>query len=135
MSFLCRKNRFWISYHDWHPDLTLPTKSTIVTTRTDEFWSHNFACNDYCNFYDVQYPFEIEFPIVTGQSITTLKSVEYILECYKRDSYNCVDQFHVLDYNFDYAVIHNTEQVSAYLKLNIIVYYPIKNVSFTCKTS
>lgn len=113
------KNRFWISFHDWHPDLTLPTKSTIVSTRTNEFWSHNVACNDYCNFYGVQYPFEIEFPIVTGQSITTLKSVEYVLECYKRDNYNCVDQFHVLDYNFDYAVIHNTEQVSAYLRLNI----------------
>ncbi len=113
------KNRYWISFHDWHPDLTLPTKSTIVTTRTNEFWSHNQACNDYCNFYDVQYPFEIEFPIVTGQTITTLKSVEYMLECYRRESDYCVDQFHVLDYNFDYAVIHNTEQVSAYMRLNI----------------
>jgi hypothetical protein len=113
------KNRYWISFHDWHPSLTLPTKSTIVTTRDDEFWSHNFACNDYCNFYGTQYPFEIEFPIVTGQTITTLKNVEYILECYRRENDYCVDQFHVLDYNFDYAVIHNTEQTSAYLKLNI----------------
>jgi hypothetical protein len=113
------KNRFWISFHDWHPDLTLPTKSTIVSTRENEFWSHNLACNDYCNFYGIQYPFEIEFPIVTGQTITTLKSVEYVLECYRRNLDNCVDQFHVLDYNFDYAVIHNTEQTSAYLRLNI----------------
>jgi hypothetical protein len=113
------KNRFWISFHDWHPDLTLPTKSTIVSTRTDEFWAHNIECNDYCNFYGTQYPFEVEFPIVTGQSVTTLKSVEYVLECYKRNKENCVDQFHILDYNFDYAVIHNTEQTSAYLKLNI----------------
>jgi hypothetical protein len=113
------KNRFWISFHDWYPDLTLPTKSTIVSTRTDQFWAHNLNCNDYCNFYGTQYPFEIEFPIVTGQTITTLKSVEYVLECYRREKNYCVDQFHVLDYNFDYAVIHNTEQASAYLKLNI----------------
>jgi hypothetical protein len=36
-----------------------------------------------------------------------------------------VDQYHVLDFNFDRAVIHNTEQVTGYLNLNI---YPKNNV-------
>jgi hypothetical protein len=42
-------------------------------------------CNDYCNFYGQNYPFEIELPVITGQTITTMKSVEYLLESYKRN--------------------------------------------------
>ena len=52
--------------------------------------------------------------------------MEYILECYKNPSNNCVDQFQVLDYNFDIAVIHNAEQVSGYLNLNI---FPKNNIT------
>jgi hypothetical protein len=76
----------------------------------------------------VNYPFEIEIPIPTGQSVTTLKSIEYILECYRRSAFNCVDQFHVLDFNFDHAVIYNTEQVSGYLNLNL---FPKNNVTLS----
>ena len=32
---------------------------------------------------------------------------------------NCYDRFHVLDFNFDEAVIYNSEQCSGLLKLNI----------------
>ena len=62
----------------------------------------------------------------TQQNVTTLRSFEYILECYRRDNLYCVDQYHVLDYNFDEAVIYNSEQVSGYLNLNI---FPKNNIA------
>jgi len=138
------KNDFFISFHDWHPDLIIPTKTNYLTTKTvkelfngsqqlmADIWKHNDnpadICGTYCNFYGVDYPFEIEIPVATGQSITTLKSMEYVLECYKRSEYNCFDQYHVLDFNFDRAVVYNTEQVSGYLNLNL---FPKNNVALS----
>jgi hypothetical protein len=97
-----------------------------MSTKGGKIWKHNYLCCSYCNFYDVQYPFEIEIPLISGQSITTLKSIEYILECYKNTTHNWVDQFHVLDFNFDKAVVYNSEQVSGYLNLNI---FPKNNIT------
>ena len=122
------KNQFWISYHDWHPDLVMPSKITFSTVKNNGIWKHNFVCDTFCNFYGQNYPFEIEVPVVTGVTVTTIKSMEYFLECYKRDSYNCVDQFQVLDFNFDKAVVYNMEQVSGYLNLNV---FPKNNVSLS----
>ena len=122
------KSRFFISFHDWHPNLTIPTKNTFLTIKGDSLWRHNQACNDYCNFYGTNYPFEVELPIITGQTVTTARSMEYILECYRRSEFNCVDQFHVLDYNFDQAVVYNSEQVSGYLNLNL---FPKNNITLS----
>jgi len=122
------KNEFWISYHDWHPDLNIGSKDVFLTTKRNGIWKHNDTCSSFCNFYGNQYPFEIELPIVTGQTVTTVKSLEYILECYRRRPENCIDQFHVLDYNFDKAVVYNSEQVSGYLNLNI---FPKNNVTLS----
>lgn len=119
------KLQFWISFHDWHPDFYIPSKGTFLTTKKNGIWKHKAFCNDYCNFYGVQYPFEIELPVPTGQMVNTIKSIEYYLECYRRDRDLCIDQFHVLDYNFDQAVIFNSEQVSGYLNLNI---YPKNDI-------
>jgi hypothetical protein len=122
------KNEFWISYHDWYPDFVIPTKNYFITTKKNTGWRHNFICDQYCNYYGVDYPFEIELPIITGQTVTTIKSMEYILECYRRHPDNCVDQFQVLDFNFDKAVVFNSEQVSGYLNLNI---FPKNNITLS----
>lgn len=122
------KSQFWISFHDWHPDLVMPTKDSFITTRANQFYKHGANCGDYCNFYGVQYPFEIEFPVSTGQTVTTVKSIEYVLECYRREKRFCTDQFHVLDYNFDRLVIHNSEQISGYLNLNV---FPKNNIALS----
>lgn len=121
------KNEMWISFHDWHPDLVMPAKTVFLTTKKNSFWKHNFVCDSFCNYYGKDYPFELEYPIVTGQSPTVVKSFEYILECYKRAD-NCVDQFHVLDHNFDTAILYNSEQVSGYLNLNI---FPKNNITLS----
>ena len=120
------KTEHWISFHDWHPDFVLPARQYFITTKGGKLWKHNAVCNSYCNFYGVPQPFEVEIPLITGQTVTTLKSIEYILECYRNPSNNCVDQFQVLDYNFDKVVIHNAEQVSGYLNLNI---FPKNNIT------
>jgi hypothetical protein len=122
------KNEFFISFHDWHPDLFMPGKNSFMTTKLNGIWRHNSLCDSFCNFYGTDYPFEIELPMITGQTVKTVRSMEYILECYRRQQGNCVDQFHVLDYNFDQAVLYNSEQVSGYLNLNT---YPKNNVALS----
>jgi hypothetical protein len=121
------KNQFWISFHDWHPDLLLPTKDVFISTKGNGGWRHNWICDSYCNYYGLDYACEIDIPIVTGQSVTTTRSIEYILEAYRKTD-NCVDSHHVLDYNFDTAVVYNSEQVSGYLNLNI---YPKNDLPLT----
>lgn len=121
------KNQFFISFHDWHPDLVIPTKKVFLTTKFYGIWKHNDLCNNFCNFYNQNFPFEIELPINTGQTVSTIKSIEYILESYKRQI-NCYDQFHVLDFNFDRAVVFNSEQVSGYLNLNL---FPKNNITLS----
>ena len=46
----------WIGYHDWHPDLVLPSKKTFMTTKVDGLWVHADRCDSYCNFYGIDYP-------------------------------------------------------------------------------
>ena len=121
------KNQFWISFHDWHPDLFMPTKDVFISTKGTGGWRHNWICDKYCNYYGIDYACEIDVPITTGQSVTTTRSVEYIMEAYRKTD-NCVDSYHVLDYNFDTAVVYNSEQVSGYLNLNI---YPKNDLVLT----
>ena len=100
------KNQYWISFHTWHPDLFIPTKDIFLSSKRNTLWKHNYICDGFCNFYGVQQGWEIEFPIMTGQSVMTTRSMEYILECYRRNANSCIDQHQVLDYNFDEAVVY-----------------------------
>lgn len=122
------KNQYWLSFHTWHPDLLIPTKDIFLSSKNNTLWKHNYICDGFCNFYGEQKGWEIEFPIMTGQSVMTTRSMEYILECYRRNGNSCVDQHQVLDYNFDQAVVYNSEQVSGYLNLNL---YPKNDVNLS----
>ena len=122
------KQQYWVSFHDWHPDLLIPTKDIFLSTKGDSLWKHNYICDGFCNFYGQQYGFEIEFPIITGQTVMTTRSMEYILEAYRRRGDSCIDQHHVLDYNFDTAIVYNSEQVSGYLNLNL---YPKNDINLS----
>lgn len=110
------RTRKWISWHDWRPDLTMPSKLTFLTIKEGGIWKHNDRCDKFCNFYGVDYPFELEYKYHTGINVTTLQSIEYYLEVYKYNG-NCVDRYLYLDENFDEAVIFNNEQCSGLLKL------------------
>ncbi|NQY31313.1 MAG: hypothetical protein HRT69_17840, partial [Flavobacteriaceae bacterium] len=86
-------------------------------------WRHNYRCDLYANYYGVDYPWEIEVVQNSGQQVNTVRSIEYQLETYvyKGDLiHGCGDdRWHDLDFNFDQAIIHNTEQISGLLKLNL----------------
>ena len=111
------KAKAWISFHDWHPNFMLPSKNNFLSVANRGIWKHNDTHHSYCNFYGINYPFEVEFATPTGQTVNTLKSIEYQMEVYQW--INDVDRNHVLDFNFDKAVIYNTEQISGELRLNL----------------
>lgn len=110
------KNKMWLSFHDWKPTFIIPSKTRFMSVDTDSIWKHNMRCDLFCNFYGKDYPFEVEFVSSTGQMVNSVRSVEYLMEAYRY--YNdCADRFHVLDQNFDQAVVYNSEQVSGILEL------------------
>jgi len=136
----------WISFHDWHPELVMPSINHFFTTKTNNssgvinrggIWRHNATCQSYANYYGDNYPWEIELIENTGQNVMTLRNVEYQLESYVYggDLINgCADdRWHDLDFNFDESIIYNTEQISGLLKLELnpkedpygMIQYPI----------
>ena len=112
------KLKAWISFHDWHPNFLIPSSKHFHTTKGKGIWTHNERWDSYCNYYGTNYPWEVEYPIVTPNNITTLRSVEYTLDVYKFYN-NGKDFFHILDENFDRAIIYNSEQISGLLRLTI----------------
>ncbi len=99
-------------------------------------WKHNDRCDLYANYYEKDYPWEVEWVESIGQTVNTIRSIEYQLESYIYKGNlgdGCGDRFHDLDWNFDDAIIHNSEQVSGLLKLTLdpkndvplITQYPI----------
>lgn len=112
------KAQIWISFHDWHPNLSFPSKLNFITTDGNKLWRHNDTSQSYCNFYGVNYPFQVEYVLDSGQQVDTLRNIEYLLESYIYDV-DGIDRFHILDYNFDELVVYNSEQVSGLLNLNL----------------
>lgn len=116
------KIKAWLSFHDWHPELGISNIKGFLTTKTQNgvgtIWKHFNNPAKFCNYYGVDYPFEIDYVSSTGQNVTTTRSVEYLLECYIYDN-DGIDRYEVLDHNFNRAVVYNNEQVSGLLDLNI----------------
>ena len=104
-------------------------------------WRHNARCDSYANYYNVQYPWEIELVANTGQTVNTVRSMEYQMEAYvyKNDpGYLCGDdKWEDLNFNFDQSIIYNNEQVSGILQLTptpfnnpiLELTYPIINLN------
>lgn len=117
ISFDTRSNMF-ISWHDWHPEWILQSERHFITIKDGTAWKHNERCDSFCNFYGIDYPFEVEYTISNGQNVEILKNIEYQMDMglYYSDCRN----FHtVLDDNFDYLIVYNTEQCSGLLHLNL----------------
>ena len=112
------KIKSWISFHDWIPSFLMPGKNHFMSVLDNSIWKHNMRCDSYCNFYNKDYPWEVEFVSSTGQMVTTMRNIEYLLEAYKYFN-DCADKFHILDENFDEGIVYNSEQISGLLKLHI----------------
>lgn len=112
------KAKVWMSFHSWMPTLMMPARNHFYTINKNSLWKHNERWDSYCNFYGVNYPWEIEIPVSTPNQITTLRNIEFYMDVYKY--YNDGNDFHhVLDEGFDRAIIFNSEQISGLLKLKI----------------
>lgn len=112
------KIKAWISFHTWHPTFLMPSQTHFNTIMNDGIWKHNNRWDSYCNFYDTNHPWLVEYPIVTPNNVTTLRNLEYYMDVYQY--YNDGrDYNHILDENFDRAVIYNSEQISGLLRLKI----------------
>ena len=100
--------------------------TTLPNNKVSSFWRHNDRCDLFANFYGVDYPWEIDLISNTGQSVNTIRSIEYQLETYvnKGEMANACggDSWEDLNFNFDQATIYNNEQVSGLLLLNMAPY-------------
>lgn len=109
-------DKAFTSWHDWHPDWIIQTDNHFMSIKDNGVWKHNEGHDSYCNFYGIDYPFEIEYLSNSGQQIETVRSVEYQLEVYRYKN-NGRNRFHVLNENFDHLIVHNTEQISPLLHM------------------
>ena len=90
-------------------------------------WKHNVRNDLFANYYGQDYPWEITLIENSGQVVNTLRSIEYQMEAYVFKNFNLprpqqmigVDRWHDLDWNFDEAIIYNSEQVSGLLTLDL----------------
>jgi hypothetical protein len=109
------KQEFWVSFHDWHPNYTLSSRTKFTAINGKDFWKHNVRFDNFCNFYGTDYPFEIEVPINTKQ-VSIVDSFEYYLDAVVYTDSPDVS-YTQLDGNFDQAVVSNREQCSGLLNL------------------
>lgn len=112
------KAETFVSFHDWIPDLTIPSYDHFFTIKGNSIWKHNSRHDLFNNYYGVSRPWEIEMPVVNVNNVTTLRNVEFTMEGYKYFN-DGLDFNHVLDATFDSAIIHNSEQNSGILKLKM----------------
>ena len=97
--------------------------STTANYDVGGFWRHNVRCDSFANFYNVDYPWEIDIISNTGQAVNTVRSFEYQLESYvyKGDpQYNMCggDKWEDINHNFDAAIVYNNDQTSGLLVIN-----------------
>ena len=124
-------------YVNQDPLVCLSSYTSIkpASNSISKIWRHNVRTDSFANYYGDDFPWEIEYSVVTPNTITTLRNFEYTLDVYKY--YNDGKDFnHILDENFDRAVIFNSEQNSGLLKLNLktkndpltLLTYPVVNI-------
>lgn len=108
------KDQAFISWHDWQPDWIIQGETHFYTIKNNGIWTHNNRCDSFCNFYNIDYPWEIEYLINNGGQNEILRNIEYTLESgiYFGD---CTYFHQILDDNFDQLVAYNLEQSTGYL--------------------
>lgn len=106
----------FIGWHDWHPDWIIQTEKHFMSVKDKGIWKHNETYENFCEYYGVPYPFEIEYVDSDGQIVSSRRSLEYQIEAYTYKNRGR-DRFHLLNQNFDELIVHNTEQMSPPLVL------------------
>lgn len=109
-------NQCFISHHDWHPDWVIQENSHFLSVKDNKIYRHNDRCDNFCNYYDKDYPYELEYTVSTGQNIHILRSIEFENEVFINKN-NCRDRFQEHHTTFNKMVVHNNDQISGYLEL------------------
>jgi len=122
LSYDCASKK-WISYHSWIPALNIPAKTHPLLSNSfadtgKSLWRMNNRTDLFCNYFGVQYPFEVSYYAGIGSNENTLSSVEVISESYQYRA-NSTDRFQIFDHFFDEALVYNPEQNSYWLSLTI----------------
>lgn len=125
-------DKSFVSWHDWHPDYIIQTDNHFMTVKGTGVWKHNERFDNFCSFYGKEFPFEIQPIATSGQTVQTLRSIEYILEVYKYKNFGR-DRFHVLNENFSHLIVKNSEQISPLLILELGNLNPEENLSYPKK--
>jgi len=112
-------NKSFSSFHDWHPDWVIQQENHFTTIKGNTIYKHNERCDSYCNFYGIDYPYELEVTLSTGQNVNLIRSFEFVNEVYHNKN-NCKDRFHMFQETFDQAEVYNSEQHSGVLNLEYI---------------
>jgi hypothetical protein len=107
---------------NWEYDQCVPANYDV-----GGIWKHNVRNDLFTNYYGQDYPWEISLIENSGQVVNTLRSIEYQMEAYVYKNFNLprpqqligTDRWHDLDWNFDEAIIYNSEQVSGLLTLDL----------------
>lgn len=111
LSFDVKEQKF-ISFHDWHPTFGIPSRSNFLTVNGGgRMWRHNATTQSFCNFYNQDFPCEIEYYTNSQTLETVLQSVEWLLESYQYAT-NGTDKFLNFDESFDQIMVSNKEQNS-----------------------
>lgn len=127
-------DKAFVSWHDWHPDWTYQTDNHFMSVKDNGMYKHNENYDSFCNFYGIDYPFEIEYLSNAGQSIETVRSIEYQLEVYNYKN-SGRNRFHNLNQNFDHLIVSNTEQISPLLFMTHGNPNPEENLMYPNKTA
>lgn len=106
----------FVSYHDWHPDGIIQEERHFISIKDDTLWKHNERCDLFCNFYNIDFPYELEFAISTNGIANILQSIEYEQEAYQYRN-ECRDRYHNFTETFNRAIVYNTEQTTGLLNL------------------
>ena len=107
----------FISFHSWTPTMTMSGEKHIITSKNGTIWKHNELTDLFCNYYNIQYGWEIEAPLNTGDQVTTIENIEYQLDSYNYKA-NQTDKFNMYTNTFNYGQLYNKEQATLPLLLN-----------------
>lgn len=121
-------NKIFASWHDWKPDGIIQEERHFISIKDNTLWKHNERCDLYANYYDIDYPYELEFGVSTQSIVHLLQSLEYEQEAYEYRN-DCRDKYHNFYETFNKAIIYNSEQTTGLL--NLIDTTDIKRTHYT----
>ena len=111
----------FISFHDYKPNAYITGENNFMSIinidNKSQIWKHNERNDNFCKFYNVNYPHSFIVPINNNQNVQVLNSLEYISDAYKYiDNFN---KEYVPKETYNKAFVLNNEQFTGMLNLKI----------------